>query len=340
MRDLADIDALAAGPPYVVVVGAFDGLHRGHGRLLEALLTEARRLDAAASIVTFEPHPDRLFRGRAPLVLCDPDERSARFARAGVAQLVRQRFDAEFASQTAEAFVRRLGAHGRLRGLVLTPVSAFGRDRGGTAATLAPLATELGIAMRTVEPLARSGEAISSSRIRELVERGRLASARHLLGRRYAVVGEVVHGDARGRALGFPTANLAYAEPVALPPDGIYAVRAGWGGPDPMHPRQVVDGVASLGVRPTFDGGARVLEVNLFDVAPDLYGERLRVVFHRRQRGERRFPHVAALVAQMGRDATRARTILATAGPRPRPTTPDPGQGRSRPLLDAIERDW
>jgi len=120
-----------------------------------------------------------------------------------------------------------------------------------------------------------------------------------------------VHGDGRGRQLGYPTANLAFDQPVVLPPDGIYTVRASWDGPDPLHPRRRADGVASLGVRPTFGERTRLLEAHLFDVSPDLYGRRLRVEFVRRQRGERRFASVAALVEQMDLDAARARRILA-----------------------------
>ncbi len=158
------------------------------------------------------------------------------------------------------------------------------------------------------------GVAISSSRIRAAIEAGRLAEAARLLGHRYAVTGTVVHGDARGRALGFPTANLAFEAPVALPPDGIYAVRVSWGG-DPLQPDRRADGVASLGVRPTFGHGSRVLEVFLLDFDEDLYDARLRVEFVRRQRGERRFASIEELVDQMQRDVTRARAVLAAARP-------------------------
>lgn len=159
-----------------------------------------------------------------------------------------------------------------------------------------------------------SGDArVSSSRIRELVEEGLLAKAARLLGRRYAVVGTVVHGDRRGRTLGYPTANFAFDAPVCLPPDGIYAVRISWGGRSLLRPNHRANGVASLGVRPTFGVGARVLEVHLFDFDGDLYGRRMRVEFVRRQRGERRFHDAAALVRQMDRDAARARRVLASA---------------------------
>ena len=165
--------------------------------------------------------------------------------------------------------------------------------------------------MIEVPRLAKQGATLSSTRLRSVLAEGRLAEARNLLGRRYSVVGTVVHGDKRGRALGFPTANLAFDAPVALPPDGIYAVSVTWRGEDDATERRA-GGVASLGVRPTFGvGGARILEVNIFDVDEDLYGVRLRVEFVRRLRGEKRFESVAALVRQMQRDAQRARGALA-----------------------------
>ena len=185
----------------------------------------------------------------------------------------------------------------------MTPETAFGRDRDGTLAAIENLAPRLRFELIQVDQLLVGGRRISSGRIRDAVAAGRLAEARRLLGRDYAVVGEVVHGDGRGRDLGFPTANLRFDGPVVLPPNGIYAVRASWDG-------RPADGVASLGVRPTFGAGERLLEVNLFDFEGDLYGRRLRVEFVRRQRGERKFGSVDALVSQMERDARRARQIL------------------------------
>jgi riboflavin kinase / FMN adenylyltransferase len=158
------------------------------------------------------------------------------------------------------------------------------------------------------------GGTLSSTRLRNMIAAGRMGEARRLLGRDYAVTGRVVSGDRRGRALGYPTANLEFDAPVALPPNGIYAVRAAWGGEDPLAPRHKADGVASLGVRPTFhDGGARLLEVHLFDVPTklDLYGQTLRVELVRRLRGEKKFASVEALVKQMDRDSARARQVLA-----------------------------
>ena len=310
MEIVSDLRARRDARPLAVIVGAFDSVHRGHQRLLGMLVEAARARGAAPTVVTFTPHPDAVLRGASPLLLCDPAERDARFASLGVDLLVRYPFDRDVAATPAEAFVERLDQGGPLVALLMTRDSAFGKGRGGTLQTLPPVAARFGFDLVEVPSVVLRGARVSDSRLRELVAGGRLATARTLLGRRFAVVGTVVHCDGRGRELGYPTANLAFDQPVALPPDGIYAVRASWDGPDPLHPRHRADGVASLGVRPTFGERSRLLEAHLFDVSPDLYGRRLRVEFVRRQRGERRFTSAAALVTQMDLDAARARHIL------------------------------
>jgi riboflavin kinase/FMN adenylyltransferase len=311
MRVLAGVDDLPAGLRYVLVIGVFDGVHRGHQRVIGATVDAARDLGAVPVALTFDPHPSAVLGGSAPPLLCDPAERLGHLSRLGVGIAVVQPFDRQFADQTPEAFLRRLAASRDLSGLVMTPESAFGRDRAGALATIEGLAEPMGFRVFEVDQLTVAGAPISSTRLREALAGGRLAEVRRLLGRRYAVIGEVVAGDRRGRALGYPTANLRFDQPVALPIDGIYAVRVSWGGSDPLDPARRADGVASLGVRPTFGGGgARTLEVYLFDVDEELYGERLRLEFVRRQRGERRFASAEALVRQMDRDAARARRIL------------------------------
>jgi riboflavin kinase/FMN adenylyltransferase len=312
-RVVRDMDELPAGLRFVTTVGVFDGMHRGHRQVLETLTRWADRLDSTPVAMTFEPHPEQVVRGRAPALLCDPDERVARLREAGLELLVVQHFDEVFRQQSAEAFLDRLRRRRDLRGLVMSAESAFGHDRAGTIDTVRRLAGAEGWQVIEVPTLELDGARVSSGRVRELVQAGRLADAAALLGRRYAVIGEVVHGDARGRTLGFPTANFAFEEPICLPPNGIYATRVSWDGPDPLHPARRADGVASLGVRPQFGGGERLLEVHLLDFDGDLYGVQLRVEFIRRQRGEHRFRSVDALVAQMRRDVLRTRAILAHA---------------------------
>jgi riboflavin kinase/FMN adenylyltransferase len=195
--------------------------------------------------------------------------------------------------------------------LVMTAESAFGRDRAGGLAAIRRLAPEMGFGVIEVDRLANEGVTVSSTGLRNLLAEGKLAAVRKLLGRDYAVVGTVVRGDRRGRELGYPTANLRFDAPVALPADGVYAVRAGWGGRNLLEPARRADGVASLGVRPTFEAdGSRVLEVHLFDVDANLYGKKLRVEFVRRLRGEKRFSGATSLIRQMDRDSARARAVL------------------------------
>lgn len=315
MERHAGIKTLPVGLRLAVTIGVFDGVHRGHLAVLRALMHAARAARATPVVVTFEPHPELVLRGTLPPLLCDAEERAARLGGAGVAHLVVQPFDRAFAALSAETFVERLGAGRDLAALVMTPESAFGRARAGTPATMAAFGALRGFRVVEIASLRSGGALISSGRIRSLLAEGRLAAAARLLGRRAAVTGTVVRGDARGRQLGYPTANLAFDAPVALPRDGIYAVRVGWGGPHPLSPERQADGVASLGVRPTFGIGDRVFEVHLFDLDEDLYGQRLRVEFVRRQRGERRFADAASLTAQMDRDAERARGVLAAAAP-------------------------
>jgi riboflavin kinase/FMN adenylyltransferase len=311
---VAGLAALPTGVRVCITVGVFDGLHRGHLALLAALTRAAGDLGAIPVVITFEPHPDVVIRGHAPTLLADPDEATERLALAGVGITVVERFDDALRALTAEAFLARVASGRSLAGVVMSSDSAFGRDRGGTPAALRDLGARQGWSLVEVTTLSLGGWRVSSGRIRELVGTGRLAEARRLLGRRYAIVGAVVHGDGRGQHLGYPTANLAFEEPVCLPPDGIYAVRASWGGPSPLRPVERADAVASLGTRPTFDGRDRVLEVHLLDRDEDLYGVRIRVELVRRLRGQRRFAHVDELVEQMGRDVARAREVLAAAG--------------------------
>ncbi|MDL2336047.1 MAG: bifunctional riboflavin kinase/FAD synthetase [Chloroflexota bacterium] len=311
MKRLTSIDALPKGLRFVLAIGVFDGVHRGHRRVMAALRRAAARYDAQPVVLTFDPHPAQLLRGSAPPSLCDTAERLALLEREGVGTVIVQKFDHAFADQPPDAFLRRLCRDRQLMALVMTAESAFGRDRAGGLAAIRSLGPTLGFRVIEVNRLANEGLTVSSTGLRNLLAEGKLAAVRRLLGRDYAVIGQVVRGDKRGRGLGYPTANLHFDAPVALPVDGIYAVRAGWGGRDPLDPTRRADGVASLGVRPTFEqDGQRVLEVHLFDIDENLYGKRLRVEFVRRLRGERRFSSAAALVRQMDRDAARARAVL------------------------------
>jgi riboflavin kinase/FMN adenylyltransferase len=310
METLLGLHELDRARPRVVTIGVFDGLHRGHRAVLERLVREARAMGAAATAVTFDPHPDAVLRGAPPPRLSDPEQLIEGIAALDIDEFVVQPFDQAFSRLEPEPFLRLLGAGEGLRAFLMTPDAAFGHRRRGDATTVAEIGERLGFRLVLVTPLLVAGRPVSSSRIREAIGAGRLAEARRLLGRSPSVTGRVIKGAGRGRDLGFPTANLAFDEPVALPPDGIYAVRVTWRRA-PGEPWRSGAGVASLGVRPTFGPGERVLEVYLFGVKEPLYGATMRVLFERRQRGERRFATAAALVGQMTRDAARAKRILA-----------------------------
>jgi riboflavin kinase/FMN adenylyltransferase len=311
VRRFDDVDQLPHGLRFVLAIGVFDGVHRGHRRVLAALTSAARRLSAESVVLTFEPHPAAVLRGTPPPRLCDLDERLALFAAAGVENVVVQRFDSAFADQQPEAFMSRLCTDRQLVGLVMTSETAFGRDRAAGPEAIRQMADRFGYEVIEVPHVASAGETLSSTRLRGLLGAGRLGEANRLLGRPYSVSGTVIEGDRRGRELGYPTANLAFDAPVALPADGIYAVRVSWTDRGATAAQRSAAGVASLGVRPTFGaGGARILEVHLFDIDEDLYGLRLRVEFVRRLRGEKRFSSARTLIAQMDRDAARARALL------------------------------
>lgn len=293
-----------------VAIGNFDGVHLGHRRVIEHARALAHELSAPLGVVTFEPHPRELLDPeRAPARLT-PFARKAELLRElGVQHLFVLRFGPELMRLSPEAFVEDLLV-GRLGVKAVTTGAnfRFGHRRAGDATTMAELAERLGFRFEAVPALAVGGAVCSSTRIREALLAGDVATAMRLLGYPYALCGGVVAGDRLGRRLGYPTANLRPAgrRPL-LPANGIYAVRAAvrCGREWQWHP-----GVASLGTRPTFGGVDRRLEVHLLDGRHELYGCRMRVVFLERLREERRFDTVEALIAEMARDCARARDIL------------------------------
>ena len=204
--------------PLLVVVGVFDGLHRGHAYLLRELRRAAGRLGAVPAVLTFDHHPDEIIAGAAPPLLCDPDERLARFVRAGVAVTIVQHFDEALRRTPYDAFVESIRARTGLAGFLMTPDAAFGHERHGTPTALAVLGERDGFAVVVVPPFDLGGRPVRSTEIRTAIATGDLVTARALLGRRVAVTGEIADRSRDGRE-----AALRFGVPVALPPAGAYA---------------------------------------------------------------------------------------------------------------------
>lgn len=291
-------------PGPVVTIGNFDGVHRGHRTLIDRAVSLARAGGRPALVYTFHPAPRDVLRpGNAIPRIQTLEDKVAALGAAGIDQVVIEPFDRDFAALTARRFVEEIlvGRLG-LSGLVVGWDFRFGRGRQGTVEALRGW---LDVPVEQVAPYAPDGRVISSSAIREAVRAGEVALAAELLGRPHEVVGEVVRGDARGRRLGFPTANVA-PRTALVPAHGIYLVRMDVGDGE-RRP-----GVASIGVRPTFEGGRdERLEVHLLDWSGDLYGRTVRVYFLERLRDELAFESTEALVAQIAEDVAVARERLA-----------------------------
>lgn len=310
------IPAIAPLPDHlrggVVAIGNFDGLHRGHQSVLERALAEARRRGVPALVLTFEPHPRKVFRPEVPLFVLTPPPMKARLlTRLGFAALVEQPFTRDFASLSADAFVTgvlegNLGISHAVTGFDFH----FGKDRQGGPAFLMAAGERHGFGVTLVDAFRDEGaEVVSSSRIRGLLCEGKVEEAAGLLGYRYTVESEVIGGQRLGRTLGFPTANMRLSPEVTLR-EGIYAVRFRRAD-GTLH-----DGVASFGRRPTVDdNGAPLLETFVFDFSGDLYGETCQVSFFGFLRPELKFDGLDALVAQMKKDESEARALLAGVRP-------------------------
>jgi riboflavin kinase / FMN adenylyltransferase len=284
----------------MAAVGNFDGVHRGHQHLIRMAVASGR----PGTVVTFEPHPRAFFQPGNPVFRLTPEPvKLAILARLGLAGVFLKRFNKELAALTAAEFVDFLAQDLEVSGVVIGHDFHFGRGREGNPARMLELCLERGLECLVAPAVAEGSEPVSSSAIRAALEAGDIALANRLLGYRWFVRAEVRHGEKRGRALGYPTANMRLDGDCRLR-HGIYAVRASVSG-------KVVDGVASFGRRPTFDNGAPLLETHLFDFEGDLYGQVLDVEFVGWIRGEERFEGIEALVERMNQDSVEARRILA-----------------------------
>lgn len=304
-RDAAGPCLAPAGS--VLAVGAFDGLHCGHTALLAQVRERAAARSLVPAVVSFEPLPRAFFAGEAMPRLSSLREKWLGFSDAGVELVLLLRFNAELAAMSAEAFVRDiLVRRMNAREVWVGEDFRFGHRRAGDIALLRSLGAQHGFAVHTLRPVEIGGERVSATRVRESLAQGEFAHVARLLDRPFTIGGRVVRGNRMGHTLGYPTANIRLGRRVS-PVRGIFAVR--------MHGIAALPqpGVASLGVRPMFDGREPVLEAHLFDFDGNLYGKRLEVEFVAKLRDEEKFADLDALRGQMDRDVAAAREILAAA---------------------------
>ncbi|MEM9702036.1 MAG: bifunctional riboflavin kinase/FAD synthetase, partial [Planctomycetota bacterium] len=305
--ELWRIDVPASARGGLLSVGNFDGVHHGHRAILRELKRRAQLLGVPAVAVTFDPHPVALLRPEfAPPLLTTHARRAELLRIVGADEVVRLPVDRHLLAHTAEEFFERvlLSAFGAA-GVVEGPDFRFGKDRSGDVAALRSWGRPHGWVVATVEAVELDGAPVSSSRIRSLISEGNLAAANTLLGRPHRIEGVVVEGEARGRTLGFPTANLAALD-VLPPTPGVYAGTAKIDG-------RFYSAAVHLGPRPTFDGASPTAEVHLLDFAGDLYGRTLAVHLWKRIRGVRAFEGSDDLKKQIAADLSEVRRITAAA---------------------------
>lgn len=301
--------AVPSLPPagHAVIIGNFDGVHKGHQAMIARAIAAGRELGVPSCALTFEPHPREVFAPeQAPTRLTSLREKMELLDGYGLARAHIERFTREFAALSPQTFVelvlvKTLGA----RWVLVGGDFRFGARRAGDVAMLRELGSRHGFAVEAMPNVIQGGERVSSSSVRAALAAGDLGRAAELLGRHYSISGSVVHGDKLGRDLGFATANvgLQHNRP---PLSGIFAVRLHGAAAQPL------DGVASLGVRPTVKeaGAEAVLEVHVFDFAGELYGEHVRVEFLSKIRDEEKYPDLDTLKAQIARDCESARQVL------------------------------
>src|SRR5215831_198458 len=305
--------AHAAAPPDhaldggVVAIGNFEGVHRGHRAVINVALARGRELTRKTAVLTFEPHPRAVFNPGEPVFrLSDETAKVRLLAATGLDGVILMRFDAALAALSADDFVRRiLIDRFAVAGVVVGFDFHFGKGRAGSPDFLEAAGRRHGFTVDIVPPFSDDGRRISSGAIRSALAAGEVQTAADLLGYPWFVSGPVVHGDKRGRGLGFPTANLRL-DPACGLKHGVYAVRVGLNGA--RH-----DGVANFGRRPMFDSGVVLLEVFLFDFDRDIYGQTIDVAFIHWIRPEMTFASVDDLVRRMGEDCGLARAALARA---------------------------
>ncbi len=302
LRSIADLSQLKG--PLFLAIGVFDGVHLGHQAVISTSAAHAQEANGTPVVVTFDPHPAKVLRPQnAPHLLTATQHKIALIRELGVGHLLVIRFDREFAGTPPEIFVRQLVEHSKpLREICVGHEWSFGKNRAGNLALLQELGAQHHFNVVGIKPVTADGTVVSSTAIRRAVESGDFAGAAEMLGREYTILGTVKEGAHLGKKLGFPTANLS-AHSEQFPPNGVYVAEAKLDG-------ATWRGVANLGTRPTIESAKpeRVLELHLFDLQRDIYGEDVEMRFVRYLRPERKFANLDELMAQIARDVAQAKT--------------------------------
>ncbi|HXY61133.1 MAG TPA: bifunctional riboflavin kinase/FAD synthetase [Chthoniobacterales bacterium] len=304
LRSIPELSRLRG--PLFLAIGVFDGVHRGHQAVISISTDHARAANGTPVVVTFDPHPEKILRPQsAPHLLSATQHKIALIRALGVGHLLIVTFDRQFAATEPEDFVQQLVTHSKpLREICVGHEWSFGRNRRGNLDLLKKMGVKFNFEVVGVPPIKANDEVVSSTAVRQAIDRGDFAKAAAMLGREYTVLGTVTHGDNLGKKIGFPTANLS-AHNEQFPPNGVYAAAARLS--DGVHL-----GVVNLGVRPTMTSGRseRVLEIHLLDFNQDIYGRDVEVRFVKYLRPEKKFENVDALVGQIQRDVDQARELF------------------------------
>ena len=305
MSLVEDLAHLSPARDSALTIGVFDGVHRGHRHLVDALIGEARDSGLLAGVVTFKNHPITVLRpGTRVQFLTNVAERTRLLKDLGVDFVAAVEFDPALARLTSREFLGVLSSELRMRKLVVGPDFAMGRDRDGSVETLPGIASEVGAEFKSVDLVTDPSGIVKSTAIRKQIADGEISSAANLLGRNFSITGTVGGGLKRGREMGFPTANLEVHPDLIVPGDGIYAT---WAHLDSGRHMAAT----SIGLRPTFDDGEnRTIEAFLLDFSEDIYGQTIRLEFVKRLRGEEKYDTVEALMEQIDKDVQDTRSAL------------------------------
>ena len=303
LRSIPELERLRGS--LFLAIGVFDGVHRGHQAVISTSADHAATSNGTPVVVTFDPHPEKVLRPQAaPHLLSATQHKIALIRALGVEHLLIITFDKQFAATEPEDFVQKLVIHSKpLREICVGHEWSFGKNRRGNLDLLKKLGAKFNFDVVGIPPVKINGAVVSSTAIREAIEKGDLAKAAEMLGREYTILGTVTRGDNLGKKIGFPTANLS-AHSEQFPPNGVYVAEARIDG-------ELYRGVINLGIRPTVSSGKseRVLEIHLFDFNRDIYGHDVEVRFLKFLRPEKKFQDLDTLVQQIRQDVEQARQL-------------------------------